>query len=71
MALIDDGREKKIFVHTSFYTTFKLIAFRGYMENFLESVKNLFDANFVSLNPLDRLSRGREIIMGRMDNGRI
>lgn len=41
------------------------------MENFLESVKNLFDANFVSLNPLDRLSRGREIIMGRMDNGRI
>lgn len=70
MALIDDGREKKI-IHTSFYTTFKLIAFRGYMENFLESVKNLFDANFVSLNSLDRLSRGREIIMGRMDNGRI
>lgn len=70
MALIDDGREKKI-IHTSFYTTFKLIAFRGYMENFLESVKNLFDENFVSLNPLDRLSRGREIIMGRMDNGRI
>lgn len=51
MALIDDGREKKIFIHTSFYTTFELIAFRGYMENFLESVKNLFDENFVSLNP--------------------